>query len=430
MQREPDLVDSYSAYPSEQSGPVTCRSVTPRRDPPIAIYVPTLVGGGAEHSMVRLANGLAARGHGVELVAHHLEGPWLAELDERVMACALTRYGKLAGRLNAVAADPARWRVMGPVIGVRRPLMGLRYLPGLVDYLNTARPRAVVSALTPANLLALWASRRAIVNTRIIVTQRNTLSAEIDRRTQDEGEGGRWRRIVPLIAATYPYADAVVTVSDGVADDLSATTGLARSMLTTIYNPVISPALERRAAGATGHAWLDEPDGTPVIVAAGRLVRAKGFDVLLAAFARLVESRAARLIVLGEGDQRQALVQQAHDLDIAARVDFVGRVDPIEPWLARARVYVLSSRHEGLPATLIEALGCGCPVVATNCPSGPAEILDHGRYGRLVPVEDPEALAAAIGASCDTSLDRDQLIARAACFDVDTAVDHYESLIG
>jgi glycosyltransferase involved in cell wall biosynthesis len=162
-----------------------------------------------------------------------------------------------------------------------------------------------------------------------------------------------------------------------------------------IYNPVVSPELYEKADAPVEHPWF-QPHQPPVVLAAGRLVALKGYDTLLRAFARVRQETPARLVILGEGPERPNLERLAAELGVAADVDMPGFDPNPFRYMKRAGVFVLSSRYEGLPNVLIQALACGCPVVSTDCPSGPSEILDGGRYGALVPVDDVEAMAGAI----------------------------------
>ena len=197
----------------------------------------------------------------------------------------------------------------------------------------------------------------------------------------------------------------------------------------TVYNPIVSADILRKAEAPSGHAWLDGPD-RPVILAAGRLEENKGFrPPLLPAFAMLLTRRRARLIVLGKGSQLSALLSQAEELGIREHVDFPGFVANPYSFMARADLFVLSSRVEGLPTVLVEAMACGCPVVSTDCPFGPAEVLEGGRLGELVPVGDARALADAMDRALNTSPSGDLLRARAGFFGVDRAVDRYEALL-
>jgi glycosyltransferase involved in cell wall biosynthesis len=163
----------------------------------------------------------------------------------------------------------------------------------------------------------------------------------------------------------------------------------------------------------------------PVILAVGRLHRQKDFPTLIGAFARLRAERPARLVILGEGKLRPALEKVARRLGVGGDVDLPGYRDNPFAWMARAAVFALSSTFEGTANVLIEAMACGCPVVSTDCPHGPREVLDNGRYGPLVPVGDSAALAHAIAAVLDNPPDREVLRSRAALYDRDTNIDRY-----
>jgi len=227
-----------------------------------------------------------------------------------------------------------------------------------------------------------------------------------------------------VIRCVYPWADAIVAVSNGVADDLSLTAGIPRERITTIYNPVVMPELHEKARAALNHPWF-APGTPPVLLGAGRLVAQKDFTTLIKAFARVRAVRPARLMILGEGEQRGSLEGLARELGVSADVTLPGFVLNPFPYMARASVFVLSSAWEGLPGVLIQALACGCPVVSTDCPSGPVEILENGKYGPLVPVGDDEVLAQAILSVLNTLPDRDRLRAQAAMFSMARAADQY-----
>ncbi len=215
-----------------------------------------------------------------------------------------------------------------------------------------------------------------------------------------------------------------MAVSEGVAEDLALTASLPRERITTIYNPVVTPALAGQAQAPLTHPWF-APGSPPVLLAVGRLHYQKDFPTLLRAFARVRAVRAVRLLILGEGDQGVALQASAQELGITTDVELPGFVLNPFAYMARAAVFVLSSAYEGLPGVLIQALACGCPVVSTDCPSGPAEILEGGVYGPLVPVGDDAALAKAILSTLNARPNPDWLRTRAAEFSVDRAVDRY-----
>ena len=203
---------------------------------------------------------------------------------------------------------------------------------------------------------------------------------------------------------------------------------MTRERVHVVYNPVVTEEMERKSREPVDHPWIGG-DGPPVILAVGRLDAQKDFPTLLAAFARLLTRRPARLIVLGEGKKRPHLLSLARRLGVAEHVDFPGFADNPYAFMARASLFVLSSRREGLPTVLIEAMACGCPVVSTDCPYGPREILEDGRHGPLAPVGDAEALAAAMARTLDAPPRPEALRERASFFNVARAINRYEELL-
>ncbi|MES1940344.1 glycosyl transferase family protein [Salinisphaera sp. T5B8] len=395
----------------------------------IAVYIPTLAGGGAEQSMLRLAETLAERGHLVDLLVNRRAGAHADRLPNGVRLVELARHGKLRGRLDALRAYPGDTAaLLRPVLLARTPVMTLRYLPGLASYLSRAQPAVLVSALFYANLLAIWARRLARVDTRLIVTEHNNLSRRIAQGRTRSAERARWRYLPELLGRVYPRADAIVAVSNGVADDLAEITQLDRAAVHTIHNPVVFPELPERAREPDDHPWFTA-GAPPVVLAAGRLEAQKNFALLLDAVAVVRRQRPLRLMILGEGSQRDALSAQAERLGIAADIELRGWVGNPYAAMSRAAAFVLSSNWEGLGNVLIEAMACGCPVVATDCPSGPREILNHGEHGRLVPMNDVTALADALNATLDAPVQADRLRDRAEAFSTAKSADRYLALI-
>lgn len=331
-------------------------------EPTLAIFLPSLNGGGAERSMLNLAHGFAERGYAVDLVLAQAKGPYLNDVHPKV-------------RLVDLKAS----RV-------------LTSLPALVRYLRREQPKALISALNYANIVALWARRVAGVPSRVLVNEQNTIS-------RSAHNSGRWRqRMVPhLMRRFYLWADYVIGNSQGVANDLSQVTGLPRERIKMLYNPVVTPEVREKARKPLTHPWF-EAGQPPVVLAVGRMVKQKDFPVLIQAFAVVRKSRPARLMILGEGSDRPALEALVNQLGLGEDVDMPGFVENPYAYMSRASLYVLSSLWEGLPTVLIEALHCGAPVIATDCPSGPREILADGRYGLLVPVGDVMTLAQAMEA--------------------------------
>ncbi|MBC7220193.1 glycosyltransferase [Candidatus Bipolaricaulota bacterium] len=310
------------------------------------------------------------------------------------------------------------------VVDLRASRVLTSLLP-LVRYLRTAKPEGLISAKDYANVVAILAKSLARVSTRVIVSIHTTLSKHVQY-----AKGFRERAIVPLLARQlYPRAYVIVAVSNGVADDLAQFLGLPRGRISVIYNPVIDENLFAVAREPVDHPWF-APGGPPVILSVGRLTAAKDYPTLIAAFAEVRQRRDARLAILGEGEERPRLHDLLRRLGLESDVWLPGFVEPPYPYLARASLFVVSSIWEGLPTAIIEALALGVPVVSTDCPSGPREILDNGRFGELVPVGDADALADAILRALDTPHDPERLRERAKQFSVGNAVAQYLALLG
>ena len=227
----------------------------------------------------------------------------------------------------------------------------------------------------------------------------------------------------------FPKAAHFVGVSQGVSDGLAAVLEVPREKIATIYNPVVSPDLHVKAAEQPDHPWFRDNDA-PVILAAARLEdKQKDHPTLIRAFSLLSARRPCRLIILGEGKRRARIEGLVKELNLTDRVSLPGWVENPFAFMARASLFVLSSRWEGLPTVLVEALACGCPCISTDCPSGPAEILQGGEFGGLVPIGDPAALANEMERMLKQSPDRQRLQRRAADFSVDRAVTAYETLL-
>lgn len=389
----------------------------------LALLLDNLTVGGTQRVILNLARAFRARGHSVDLVLCSDQGELADTVPEGVRRVVLepVRGGHI--RRLALRNDPAglgAWlRPLSLASAVPSPL---RCVPALARYLEEARPSALLSAKTYPNLAALWARRLAGVLTRLVVSEHIHLSA----RAADAKP--RWRGAPALVRRYYPRADGVVAVSAGVAADLVAVTGLDPRRITTIYNPVIGTDFEHRVAAPADHPWLAQDD-VPVLLAVGSLTPPKDYPTLLRAFAAVRARRPVRLLVLGEGRERPALEAMADTLGIGADLAMPGTVHGPEAYMARAAMLVLSSRYEGFGNVLVEALACGCPVVSTDCPSGPAEILAGGRYGALVPPGDPGALAAAIERQLDHPPDRALLRRRGATFTVERAAAAYLALL-
>lgn len=353
----------------------------------IAIYLPSVRGGGAERVMVTLANGFAARGHRVDLVLAKAEGPYLVDVAPAVRVVGLNK-----GRVLASLMPLAR-------------------------YLRKERPDAMLSAMSHANIIAILACKLARAKIRLAVSERSVPSRNLDCRGMAVI---RW-----LIPRLYPLADVVICVSKGIQEEMEQLLGLSPEKLLTIYNPLDLDRIARLKIAEADHRWF-EPNKPPVILAVGRLTAAKDYPTLLRAFAKLRQSREARLIVLGEGEERVSLEQLVLELGIRQDVDFPGFKENPFAWMAACDLYVMSSAWEGLPGALLEAIACGARVVSTDCRTGPNEILERGRWGRLVPVGDAQSLAEAMAEALDDPylLDTKQ---RAGDFHFERIILQYEA---
>ena len=219
-----------------------------------------------------------------------------------------------------------------------------------------------------------------------------------------------------------------MAVSDGVAESISSHLGLPEDRIVRIYNPVVSDRLHSQSVKFPDHPWFSS-SGPPIVLAAGRLKPQKDIPSLIRAFSIIQRERPLRLIILGEGEEREDLEQMTRSLGIEDRVSLPGWVPNPYSYMSRSALFVHSSRYEGLGNVLIEALACGCPCVSTNCPSGPSEILSNGRVGPLVPVGDVEALARAMKATLDSPPPRELLMDQASRFSVDNSISGYDTLI-
>jgi glycosyltransferase involved in cell wall biosynthesis len=370
--------------------------------------------------MLHLAEAFATSGHKVDLLLCQTKGAFLATVHPTINVISLKPTPDWVSRLSVLSANPKLFfTLLLPILLPSKPPKTIRFLTDLTHYLGREQPDALLSAKTHANLVAIWARKIADVQTRIVVSERSTMSTVIKKSRK-----WRWRFTLPLIRKVYPQADLVVAVSNGVADDVSSCTGLSRQRIVTIYNPTLTKHIEAQSILPVSNPWFGT-EKIPVILGVGRLVPAKDFPILLKAFAHIRAKRPVRLLILGEGRERQALENLAVELGIATDFLLPGFVTNPYAFMSRAAVFVLSSLLEGLPNVLIEALACGCPVVSTNCPSGPQEILANGDFGPLVPVGDDRALAEAILHTLEHPPNAERLRARAAEFDIQTIADQY-----
>ncbi len=324
----------------------------------LAMFMPTLASGGAEKTMLHLARAFSQRGLKVDLLVARATGAYRSHLPDSIRLIDFK-----AARMSAS-------------------------LPPLMRYLRENQPQALLSTLGLANLFALLARSGAGVPTRV-VARVGSMPWRGDERTPKKKLEGF------LVHTGYRWADEVIAVSKAVAGELAQRSRLPLERITVIYNPIITADIAVQAQEVVTHPFF-QPGQPPVVLGVGRLTILKDFPTLLRAFALLRQTRQARLVILGEGEQRGELEALVRDLGLQGEADLPGFVDNPYAYMKRAGVFVLSSTSEALGNVLVEAMACGCPVVSTNCPGGPAEILKDGQYGYLTPVRAPQAMAQAI----------------------------------
>ncbi|QID16666.1 glycosyltransferase [Nitrogeniibacter mangrovi] len=323
----------------------------------LAIFAATSGHSGVDRVLRNLVPAIAALGMRVDVLGVEGHGPVFAELPDGVRHLPLG-----ASHVNTA-------------------------IPALVRYLKAERPAALLSDKDRVNRAALFARWLARVPTRVGVRQGTTVSVNLASRKASE----RWLQTASM-RYIYPHADAVLVPSHGAADDLAAYARLPRERIHVVPSPIITPTLQLRAAEGIEHPWF-APGEPPVILGVGELSERKDFATVVRAFARVRRERSCRLLILGEGRRRPALEALASELGVLDDVALHGFVPNPYPFMARAAVFALASRWEGMPVVLIEALGLGRPCVACDCPSGPREVLDAGRVGPLVPVQDDARFA-------------------------------------
>ena len=342
--------------------------------------------------MLGLASGLVECGMPLDLVLVRAEGALIDLVPESVRLIDLDSHRSVASALKFLL------------------------------YLRRERPAAILSTPLRTNVVALIAKLLIQRRIRVVARQDNTFTEEFD-------DGSfRQRMMLRVLKWLLPMADCIVAVSKGVADDLRSVIPVASHKVTTIYNPVVWPDHAEKAAAPVEHPWLND-DGAPVILSVGRLTTVKDHATLLRAFAQVLRSRQARLVILGVGPERENLLELAARLDVSRQVDLPGfELNPFS-YMSRSNVFVLSSRYEGFANVLVQAMACGTPVVSTDCRSGSSEILEDGKWGRLVPVGDWCAMAEAIIETLDNPIQSDLLIARASTFSADASIDRFLEIL-
>ena len=359
----------------------------------IAFLLNHLDAGGAERVVVTLANALSEVGHDVVIIVTKKVGSYLNDVSKNVEVIRLK-----GGRM-------------------------LLAVFSLIPLVRRNQFDFVIAGLDQPNIALLLAQPFLKNGTKCIVTEHNhpVLSAKNVR-------GFVWQLTLRLKPLLYPRADHIITVNEASRQVLANFYGCDLRKITTLHNPVEIAKVQADAKGKCEHRWFGDHT-VPLLVAAGRLAPAKDYSLMLRTMARINETRTTRLIIMGEGHLRAELEALRDKLGLNEVVDLPGFVNNPFALMARADLFIMSSETEGLPTVMVEALATGAPIVSTDCPSGPNEILENGKYGRLVPVGDVVALAEAILSQLDTPHDREKSISRAMAFLPMVVCSRYETLL-
>lgn len=359
----------------------------------VSILLPDLRGGGAERVNINLANEFVARGLSVDMVLMRATGEMISKLDPRVRVVDLD-----AGR---------RVRHL--------------FFP-LVRYIRLQQPTSMLACMWPLTVVAVLARLFARKPLRLVLAEHTTWSvAKIAQKL-------RTRLVIKLtMRVLYSSVDALVAVSKGAALDLAKMANLPADTVHAIYNPIVDPGRAAPTNPVSPDGWVSGPHKR--ILAVGTLTDVKDYPTLIRAFAVLQESIDARLLILGQGTEQRELQLLADELGVAGDIFMPGfTLDPAG-YFAHADLHVLSSVAEGLSVVIVEALEQGTPVVSTDCPSGPREILKDGQLGILVPIGDHQALAEAMKQSLISPTEPGALKARAMDFSIAAAADRYIDLL-
>lgn len=330
----------------------------------ITFFIPSLGAGGAEKQTVNIANYLADNGFQVNIVLCQSAGIFLQKVSNKVRITSLNvKYTSIS-------------------------------IFKLISYLKLDKPDLLISAIDNANIVAIIARFFLKYPFKLFISVRSTVSKNLGKSTNIKN-----KILLYFVKRFYRYADVIIAVSNGISDDLIKTCNISAHKIQVIYNPVINPSIFNLAKEPIQHNWFHKDSVEPVVLAMGRLESNKGFHILIQAFAKIRDK--AKLVIVGgaQGNYYHTLTNLIQKLNINDKVILLPFQENPYPYLKQSKVFVLSSFYEGLPGVLIEALALTPCLVATDCPSGPREILDHGRYGALVPVGDVEALALAISSA-------------------------------
>ena len=358
----------------------------------IGIFMHRFDSGGAEKMTVILANELAKLGHQVIFYVRYDRGEtrYLLDPEIKVFDMGLSESSRIS-----------------------RNLKNIRCLRGILKNPELDILLCITAEMSQVAAMATWMNPGRIPLVEVL---HNTLSQET------HSFQGMREKLFPVVDRRM---DGVIAVSEAVRQDYIRLCGADPKRVFTVYNPVVSDSLFHMAQEPVRHPWLAKDRKWNTLVLAGRLSEQKNHKLMFQAMKRLCGEADYRLILLGMGELEEELKSCCMALGLMEKVDFYGYVKNPYPFYAQADAVVLSSRYEGLPTVLIEALACGARVISTDCPSGPREILENGRYGTLVPPENAEALAEGIREALKRKPDKKELEKRGRIFSVSESVRRY-----
>ena len=356
----------------------------------VCLYFPSYGDGGVERMTANLAQGLSDAGIKVDFIVHHQAAPYLSGLENKVKF-------------------------------ITPPDNNNRHLSWLVSYLNSSHPDVLMTVKDEAGILAIKAIKRSHAETKFIARTGTALLSRFGHRGTNFLK--KWLKLYKL-KHYFQQADGHIIVALGSRKELHELTQIPEEAIIVIKNPVITPTLLKLQHETIDHPWF-APSRESLIMGMGGFRFQKDFKTLINAFARLHKSRPSRLILMGQGRQKKRLLKLCRELGVEDDVLFPGFTDNPYPWLKRADLFVLSSLWEGSPNVLTEALALGTPVVATDCQSGPREILQDGKYGELVPLGDPQTMSEAMARTLDNPLSSEQLAEAAKDYTLEASTRSY-----
>jgi len=360
----------------------------------IAFFIPSLNFGGIEANTIRLATAFSKVGYDVDLIVGRAEGDYVDRVPSEINIVDFNR--------NKVYLT----------------------IPQLIRYMKISSPNVIISGGEAPNITLIIAKILTLgTKTKIIVSIRTHLSTELKNSKNIN------KKIMKYLGKIlYHFADKVVAVSKGVAEDASKIFGLKKESIEVIYNPIVDESINLNMNKPVPHPWLTD-EKVPVLLGVGRLVPQKNFSLLIKAFSIVRESESVKLIIIGEGPLRKDLEQEIIDLGLRGSIDLVGYQSNPYIYMKWSDVFILSSDWEGFGNVIVEAMACGLKIVSTDCNSGPSEILDNGKYGALVDTNNPKFLADAIITELKSKVDPQVNILRSKSFSVGNAMRQYKKLI-